>query len=239
MKIGGLQKVSLLDFPSRVAAVVFTKGCNFRCPFCFNRGLVSESLPTISQSQVLSFLAKRKKILDGVVISGGEPLLQPDLKDFIISVKKMDYPVKLDTNGFLPQALKEVLKKSLLDYLALDFKASLDGQYSISVGLDDFDPEIWLKSFRLIADSQIPFELRTTVVPGIHDQKTLVFMAQSLKKLTNGRKWQKVPWFWQNFRPGHCLDPVFDEKKPYSLGKLNDFLKAAKRHYSHIILRQT
>lgn len=241
MKIGGLQKVSLIDFPAppsagpgQIAAIVFTKGCNFACPYCHNRDLVLGTLPTISQRTVLGFLEKRKKILDGVVISGGEPLLQPDLADFMTKVKKLGYKIKLDTNGSFPQLLARLLKRNLLDYIALDFKAPLDGYHRKAIGIEGFDSAIWIESFKLLLKSRIPFELRTTVVPEIHGKETLVKMAKQLKKLV-GKK--KINWFWQNFQPKNCLDPTFEEKKPYKKEQLEELLKVVKRYIPTAELR--
>lgn len=227
MKIGGLQKVSLIDFPGRIAAIVFTKGCNFACPYCHNRDLVLGTLPTISQRTVLSFLKKRKKVLDGVEITGGEPLLQPDLAEFMVKIKKLGYKIKLDTNGSFPKPLVRLLKKNLLDYVALDFKAPLDGYHRKTIGIEGFDSAIWVLSLKLLLKSKIPFEVRTTIVPGIHNKKVLVKMAEQLKEIL-GRK--KISWFWQNFQPKNCLDPRFEGKTPYKQEKLEEFLKAAKRH---------
>ncbi|HUS60468.1 MAG TPA: anaerobic ribonucleoside-triphosphate reductase activating protein [Nevskiaceae bacterium] len=234
MKIGGLQKVSLIDFPGRIAAIVFTKGCNFTCPYCHNRDLVLGTLPTISQRTVLSFLKKRKKVLDGVVMTGGEPLLQPDLADFMAKVKKLGYKIKLDTNGSFPKPLARLLKKNLLDYVALDFKAPLDGYHRKAIGIEGFDPAIWVLSLKLLLKSKIPFEVRTTIVPGIHDKEKLVEMAKQLKKLV-GQK--KISWFWQNFQPKNCLDPKFEEKKPFGREQLEEFLKVAKRSFPAVELR--
>jgi len=232
VKIGGLQKLTLIDFPGHLAAVVFTKGCNFRCPYCHNRDLVLGNLPTISQRTVFSFLKKRKNILTGVAITGGEPFLQPDLTDFISKVKQLGYKVKLDTNGSFPEHLKKLLKKKLIDYLALDFKAPLDGRYGKIVRVEDFDPVVWETSLKLILASKVTFELRTTIVPGLHDKKILSEMAKQLKSIT-----ESCLWFWQSFRPKRCLDPTFEEKKPYEKEQLEEFLKTAKRYYPLIQLR--
>lgn len=234
MKIGGLQKVSLIDFPAQIAAVVFVKGCNFACPFCFNRDLVLGNLPAISQKTILSFFKKRKKVLDGVVISGGEPSLQSDLEQFIKRVKKLGYQIKLDTNGALPLVLKKLLDKKLLNYVALDVKAPLDGGYAGAIGKKRFNPTIIEKSFKLLLKSKASFELRTTIVPGIHDKKTLVKMAKQLKKIVDRRK---IPWLWQNFQPKTCLNPEFEKKKPYKKEKLVEFLRAVKRYYSQAEIR--
>ncbi len=234
MKIGGLQKVTLIDFPASIAAIVFIKGCNFACPFCFNRDLVLDNLPTISQRTVFSFLKKRKKVLDGVVLTGGEPTLQPGLEQFIKKIRSLGYKVKLDTNGSLPEVTQKLLKKNLLDYAALDIKAPLGGEYAKAIGKKEFNPEAIIETIKLLLKSKIPFEFRTTIVPGIHDKKTLIKMAKQLKKVVGRRK---IPWLWQNFQPQNCLDPEFEKKKPFKKEKLEEFLKAAKKHYSEIELR--
>lgn len=234
MKIGGLQKVTLIDFPAQIAAIVFIKGCNFACPFCFNRDLVLEEVSTISQKTILSFLKKRKKVLDGVVITGGEPTLDPDLELFIRKVRKLNYRVKLDTNGSTPQKLEKLVKKELLDYVALDVKTRLNQEYAKAIGRELYEPAVVKKSIELLLKSKVPFELRTTVVPGIHDKKTLVTMAKELKSLV---KKKKISWIWQNFQPQKCLDKSFEKKIPYKKEKMEEFLKAARRYYSEAELR--
>lgn len=234
MKIGGFQKVTLVDFPAHIAAIVFVKECNFRCPFCFNRELILGNLPTISQPSVLSFLKKRKKVLDGVVITGGEPTIQPDLEKLIKKIKKLGYKIKLDTNGALTDVLQRLIKKKLVDYVALDFKAPLDEVYSKAVGKDEFNPESIVASIKLLLKAKIPFELRTTVVPGIHDKKTLAKIARQLKKVVGRRK---IKWFLQDFKPISCLDPEYEKRKPYSQEKMREFLKAVRWHFPETELR--
>lgn len=234
MKIGGFQKLTLIDFPAHLAAIVFVKGCNFSCPFCFNRDLVLGERPTISQRSILAFLRKRGKILDGIVLTGGEPLLQEDLEEFIKKVRRLGYKIKLDTNGSRPQFLKKLLAKKQLDYVALDIKAPFDERYGKAVRMDHFDFGPIVQSIRLFLRSKVPFELRTTVVPGIHDKKTLIEMARQIKKLV-GKK--KVKWYWQNFQPQNCLDKKFEKIKPYSQAQLEKFLAATKRYYSEVELR--
>lgn len=233
MRIGGFQKVTLIDFPAHIAAIVFLKDCNFRCPFCFNRDLVLGNLPTISQRSILSFLKKRKKVLDGVVISGGEPTIQKDLEKFIMKVKKLNFKVKLDTNGASPEVLKRLIEKKIIDYIALDFKAPFDERYSKAVGRE-FNPEEIAISLELLSRAKIPFELRTTVVPGIHNKETLIKMAKQLKEIVGRRK---IPWLWQNFQPKTCLNPEFEKKKPYKKEKPVEFLRAVKRYYSQTEIR--
>jgi len=167
VNIQGIMKLSLLDYPGKVACTVFTGGCNLRCPFCHNADLVrSPAALSNMTDDVLSYLAARKGLLDGVCITGGEPLIQPDLTDFIKSVSDMGYSVKLDTNGSFPAKLSAILEAGLVDYVAMDVKSSAEN-YKAAVGADvDFAP--FAKSIELIKQSSIPHEFRTTAVKGIH-----------------------------------------------------------------------
>ena len=167
MNVQGYQKLTLLDFPGRTACTVFTGGCNLRCPFCHNAGLVRTPLagPNLTD-EVLVYLQKRRGILDGVCITGGEPLLQPDLADFLRKVKEMGYAVKLDTNGTLPRRLEAILATNLVDYVAMDIKSSPDG-YAAATGTDA-DVSAVTDSLSLLRQSGIPYELRTTAVRGLH-----------------------------------------------------------------------
>ena len=169
MNVQGYQKLTLLDYPGRTACTVFTGGCNLRCPFCHNAGLVRTPLAEPNRTdEVLAYLAKRKGILDGVCVTGGEPLLQPDLVGFLQAVKEMGYAVKLDTNGMLPQRLAGVLATNLVDYVAMDIKSSPSG-YPAATGTDA-DVSAVSDSLSILRDSGIPFELRTTAVRGIHTE---------------------------------------------------------------------
>jgi len=175
MVIHGLQKTTLLDYPGHVAATIFTGGCNFRCPFCHNGDLVLNpgGTPQIPMEEIMAFLQKRQGILDGVCITGGEPTLQLDLEDFIRGVRGLGYLVKLDTNGYRPEVLERLLEEGLLDYVAMDVKASKDN-YARAVGLDcmnsksDFVIEKIERSVELLQNSSIDYEFRTTVVKGLH-----------------------------------------------------------------------
>ena len=167
MNVQGYQKLTLLDYPGRTACTVFTGGCNLRCPFCHNAGLVRTPLagPNLTD-EVLDYLSKRRGILDGVCVTGGEPLLQPDLEDFLRRVKSMGYAVKLDTNGTLPGRLAAILATKSVDYVAMDIKSSPDG-YAAATGTDA-DVSAVSDSLSILRDSGIPFELRTTAVRGLH-----------------------------------------------------------------------
>ncbi len=192
MKLYGLQKMTLLDFPGRVACTVFTGGCNFRCPFCHNAGLVTDINQSeyMEEDDFLSFLSKRKGLLDGVAITGGEPLLQPDIISFIKKVKSHGFAVKLDTNGSFPEKLKEILDENIVDYVAMDIKNSPE-LYGKTVGINDFDITPIYKSISLLLDGCIPYEFRTTVVKQFHTVESIGKAAEMIK----GAK----RYFLQNF----------------------------------------
>ena len=167
MNIQGYQKLTLLDFPGKTACTVFTGGCNLRCPFCHNAGLVRNPLAENNATdEVLEYLQKRRGILDGVCVTGGEPLLQPDLADFLRDVRQLGYAVKLDTNGSLPDKLADLLSQGLVDYVAMDIKSSPTG-YALATGAD-IDPAVFARSVQILKESGIPHEFRTTAVGGIH-----------------------------------------------------------------------
>ncbi len=179
MNIQGYQKLTLLDFPGRVACTVFTGGCNLRCPFCHNAGLVRTPFSSAnSEEELLSYLSSRRGLLDGVCVTGGEPLLQPDLAAFLQLVKDMGYAVKLDTNGSLPDRLAALLATGLVDYVAMDVKSSPAG-YAAATGRDG-EVTPFLESIRLLESGQIPHEFRTTVVKGIHTEKEIEGIGQLL-----------------------------------------------------------
>lgn len=168
MRIGGLQKITLLDFPGSVACTVFTSGCNLRCPFCHNAPLV-EALgddELFGEEVLFELLEKRRGVLDGVAITGGEPLMQRDIEQFIEKIKSLGFKVKLDTNGTYPEKLKALLDKKLLDYVAMDVKAPLEG-YKAVAGTDAFNLKI-KESIELLKGCDIPYEFRTTVVNELH-----------------------------------------------------------------------
>ena len=169
MTIHGFQKLTLLDFPGHVACTVFTAGCNLRCPFCHNALLVTDIQPgdRIPEEDVLSFLAKRKSLLDGVAVTGGEPLLQPDLPAFLKKVRDLGFAVKLDTNGCFPDRLRAVLDAGLVDYAAMDIKNTPE-KYAETVGIEGFDPTPVRESAALLMESGIDYEFRTTVVAELH-----------------------------------------------------------------------
>ena len=182
MIIGGLQKLTLLDFPGTVACTVFTVGCNLRCPFCHNPALVFNPPESerISEDELFAFLNKRKGILDGVAITGGEPLLHSDIGEFIAKIKALGYKVKLDTNGTFPDRLEKILAEGNVDYVAMDLKNTFD-RYAETVGIRDFDVELIKRSISLIRNSGVDHEFRTTVVSPLHDAGDFGLIAKQIE----------------------------------------------------------
>ena len=179
MRIQGLQKLTLLDFPERVACTVFTAGCNFRCPFCHNASLVVDIPPVgdVTEEEFFSFLKKRQGILDGVCVTGGEPLLQPDIEEFIRKIKELGYAVKLDTNGSFPEKLKSLVGNGLLDYVAMDIKNCPEG-YGTTAGVPNLDVSSIIESVAYLKEGHVPFEFRTTVVKGYHTRENIEKIGQ-------------------------------------------------------------
>lgn len=174
MRINGLNKTTLLDYPGHVAAVLFTGGCNFKCPFCHNRDLVLEpdSQPFISEEEVFYFLKKRKGIITGMCITGGEPTLQPDLQEFLTKVKEIGLKVKLDTNGYRPEIVKEIISEGLVDYVAMDIK-SCRTEYGTAAGRADMDVSKIEESVSCLLEGKVEYEFRTTVVKELHTEETM------------------------------------------------------------------
>lgn len=184
MLILGLNKTTLLDYPGHVAATIFTGGCNFRCPYCHNSDIVlkSSSLVPLSDEEIFNFLRKRRNVLTGVCITGGEPTLHPDLPDLIIRIKELGYLVKLDTNGTNPHMLQNLIQAGLIDYCAMDIKNAPE-KYEITVGYESSDTEFDLTAIResvqiLLNQQAIPCEFRTTIVQELHTEADMIAISQ-------------------------------------------------------------
>lgn len=228
MKIGGLQKLTLLDYPERVACTLFTVGCNFRCPFCHNFSLVAgrdEAIDRLSTEEVLEFLKKRKNVLEGVCITGGEPLLQSGLEEFINLVKELGYKVKLDTNGSFPDKLIELVEAGLIDYVAMDIKNSRD-LYSKTAGcavnLDDIS-----RSIDFLKSGAVDYEFRTTVTCTFHTEEGI----ESAAKWLSGAK----RWYLQQFvDSGDLIDTTVVGCDVETMRK---YLKIAQKYVKNTQLR--
>ncbi len=197
MKISGLQKLTLLDYPGAVACTVFLNGCNFRCPFCHNSELLEAGVePVMSVDDLLEFLRRRKGILDGVCITGGEPTIHPQLFSLLRQVKDLGYKVKLDTNGYRPDVLRQVIAESLVDYVAMDIKND-PKNYGPTVGLADPDLEKIEESIRILLEDTVDYEFRTTVCLPLHSENSIASMGQWLLKISGGKQAKRL--FLQSF----------------------------------------
>ncbi|MEI6222885.1 MAG: anaerobic ribonucleoside-triphosphate reductase activating protein [bacterium] len=212
MRIGGLQKFSLIDYPGKISAIIFTQGCLFRCHYCHNAELVDPLLFTdpIPVSEVLSFLEERKGKLDGVVITGGEPTIQHDLLEFMETIKKLGFLIKLDTSGVRPDVVKEAVKQNLVDYFAMDIKAPL-AKYPKVVGKEVDTEKIW-ESILFIMDSGIDYEFRTTIVAGLLERDDILEIGNLIK----GAKRYAL----QQFIPDRTLHADYRQKMGFSTAEL-------------------
>ncbi|WP_026526850.1 anaerobic ribonucleoside-triphosphate reductase activating protein [Butyrivibrio sp. VCD2006] len=227
MKIHGLQKMTLLDYPSKVAATVFLGGCDFCCPFCHNYELVNGSMaPLLDDNELFSFLEKRKGLLDGVVITGGEPCLHSSLKELISGIKEMGFLVKLDTNGNHPDVIKDLLNDKLLDYIAMDIKNSKE-KYARTSGFSDIDTNIISESINTIMNSNIDYEFRTTAIKQLHTIDDF----DAIGKWIQGAKAYYIQQFTER-------DTVPDKglSSP-SKEEMDAYLNAAKKYVAESYLR--
>ncbi len=228
MRIQGLQKLTLLDFPEKVACTVFTAGCNLRCPFCHNASLVVH-IPKeaeLSEETFFSFLKKRQGVLDGVCVSGGEPLLQPDIEMFILKIKDLGYAVKLDTNGTFPEKMKRLIEKRLVDYVAMDIKNSLD-TYAITSGLEQVDLLKIEESVSYLKEGRIPYEFRTTVTKNFHSEEEFEKIGQWLQGADK--------YYLQSFVDSGDL--INSKIQGYDEKEMNTFLEVVQKYIPNAELR--
>lgn len=241
MIIGGIEKLTLLDYPDHLAAIIFTQGCNFRCHFCYNPMLVWPSFPgsdeknkkekglsPLSTEDLFLFLSERFGRLEGVVITGGEPTLHPDLPEFIKKIKEIGYLVKLDTNGTNPEMLGALLKSKLIDYIAMDLKAPYE-KYEETVGVA-VDYNNLQKSVKIIMSSGLPYEFRTTVVPGLLTKEDFSSMGEAIK----GAK----KWYLQFFKSDTDLvDAEYEAQAPYTRKEMKEFAEIGSAYVDLCELR--
>lgn len=182
MKFNGFQRLTLLDYPGKVACTLFTAGCNLRCPFCHNASLVThiDNTNIYNKEEILSYLGKRQGILEGVCISGGEPLMQTEIEDFIKEVKALGYSIKLDTNGFYPDKLISLVEKGLIDYVAVDIKNSYS-KYAKTTGIENLDLSPLKRTVEFLLSGKVDYEFRTTIVEGLHTEADILDIGKTIK----------------------------------------------------------
>lgn len=242
MIIGGLQKFSLLDYPGHLAAIIFTKGCNFRCQFCYNPMLVrpneadklqdtienKKGYPEITTDDLFLFLQDRSGKLDAVVITGGEPTIHADLPEFIKKIRTLDYKIKLDTNGTNPDLLADMIAGGLIDYIAMDVKAPAD-KYDMVTGIQPNLNAI-NKSIKIIKDSSLPHEFRTTIVPELITTEDI----RKFAKLIAGAD----KWYLQQFKPDtELLNESFEKISPYRSAVLEEMKRIAEEFVKECVIR--
>lgn len=228
--IKGLQKMSMVDYPGKVACTVFLPDCDFRCPFCQNPDLINKvsELPTMPTDEFFSFLDSRKKWLDGVCVTGGEPCLSGDLIDFLKQIKDRGFLVKLDTNGSLPRVLKKALDAKVVDFIAMDIKASPE-RYSEASGVRVNITNIQ-ESINLIRSSGLPYEFRTTVIPRLHSRDNLLEIGEWLE----GSDTFALQQFRCDFG---TLDPEYAKEQSYPKSELAEFANMLKPYFKKVLLR--
>ena len=229
MIIGGFQKFSLIDYPGKICAIVFTRGCNFRCPYCHNPELVNTELflSPISEEEIFSFLEKRKGKLDAVEITGGEPTLQPDLIEFLGKIKDMGFLVKLDSNGTNPDVIEEVIKNKLVDYLAMDVKAPLEKYKEITCV--DVDTHKIRSNIKLIMNSGIDYEFRTTIVKSLLSKEDIIKIGELIKGANL--------YILQKFVPSKTLNPDFVNETTYSDEEFTEMKNKMEKYVKRCIVR--
>lgn len=235
MIIGGLQKFSLLDYQEHLSAIIFTQGCNFRCGFCYNPMLVLRKLDgnikghsPLKEDDLFDFLKGRVGKLDGIVITGGEPTLHKDLPEFISKIKDLRFKIKVDTNGTNPNMLAFLLKKKLIDYIAMDIKGPMDKYKKITKFKGDL--ENIKKSVKIIMESGLPYEFRTTVVPSLVEKEDIPKMSEMIK----GAR----VWYLQGFKPdAELIDKNLKKVKPYSDKEMEEMCRAAKKYVKKCVVR--
>lgn len=232
MGIVGLQKMTLLDFPGKVACTVFLGGCNFRCPFCHNGGLLGQTPDVMTVEELLTFLKDRRGLLDGVCITGGEPTLFPELPGLMKQLKAMGFAVKLDTNGSHPEKLKSLVNAGLVDYVAMDVK-NCPRLYATTIGREKAPLEAIEESLRFLMSGNVDYELRTTVVREFHDETAIQEMGVWLQGLSGGKIIPKL--FLQPFVQ---RDSVLDHRLTTpETAKITDFSKLLSDFVQEVSIR--
>jgi pyruvate formate lyase activating enzyme len=234
MIIGGLQKVTLVDYPGKVACTLFLSGCNFRCPFCYSKELVLpehiKNHPQLPEEFFFSFLEERKGLLDGVVLCGGEPTINPDLIDLCRKIKAMGFLVKLDTNGSNPEIVKKLIDEKLVDYIAMDIKAPLTQEKYNQVNGANIPIEKIKESIELIKNSGIGYEFRSTIVPGLHAMEDIIQMANDIAPAEK--------YYLQQFHgEKETIDPALSMIKPFGDEQIEEVRKQIQHLFKKFGIR--
>lgn len=240
MKIKGFEKLSCVDYPYHISCVIFLGGCNMRCGYCYNKKLVTNlnEVSDINPTYIFEYIKKRKKMLDGICVTGGEPTVNPDLPIFLEKLKSFGLPVKLDTNGTHPEMIDYLIKKKLVDYVALDVKAPLNLSYSSLTGIKENDTDYIRKTLSILVRSGIEFELRTTVIPTVHTDFSFEIMkCHVLQMLGSDFDPSKINWYLQHFIPKDCLDDSFNSLPATTDSDLHELATKLRGTFPNVFVR--
>ena len=229
IKVKGYQQSSLIEWPGKIVSIIFTGGCNFKCPFCHNRDLVAEfeQIPDLDFDEILEKIKARRKWMDAVEFTGGEPLLHPDIETMLRKVKEARFLTKLDTNGSFPDKLRNLIDKKLVDYIAMDIKAPLakyEEVVNAKVDLDKIQ-----ESIRLLMESGVEYEFRTTVVPKLHSKEDI----EEIGKLIKGAK----KYYLQSFVPKTTLNPSYEKERAFTNGEMKELAETVGKYVGKVEIR--
>ncbi|MCX7634121.1 MAG: anaerobic ribonucleoside-triphosphate reductase activating protein [Syntrophales bacterium] len=229
MKIGALQKVSLIEYPGQISAVVFTQGCNFRCPYCHNPELVRPEMfgDIVEVNSVLAFLARRRGKLDAVVVTGGEPTIHKGLPSFLKRIKSLGFSVKVDTNGSQPEVVKSLAEAGLVDYIAMDIKTAPERYDRVTA--TPVDPDLILKTIATIMAYPWEYEFRTTMIPGVVTEEDF----QSIAKIVRGARRYVI----QRFLPSKHVEPLFSHQSPTDVADLEKVKRLMEDYTTYVSIR--
>jgi len=234
MIIAGLQKTTLIDYPGKIACIVFLAGCNFRCSWCYSSELVLPlkiaKQPRLQEKEVLDFLRERQGLLEGVVICGGEPTINKDLPQLIEKIKNLGYAVKLDTNGSNPEMLKNLVASKLIDYVAMDIKISPENSVYKNLFTENIKIENIKESVEFLKEGRVDFEFRTTVVNTVHRK-------EDFREIAEWIGGANVKYYLQNFRPEKTIDPEFEKVQPFKKDFLEEVRKEISPHFKDCQVR--
>ncbi len=224
MRINGFAGISLIDFPGKISSIIYTSPCNFKCPFCHNASLIDKNDDVIQDFYVISEIKKRKNFIDAVVITGGEPTLQDDLEDFLFKIKDIGLKIKLDTNGYLPEKIKEFINKKLVDYVSMDIKSSKE-KYSKACGVNVNLKKI-LETIEIIIKSDIDYDFRTTCVPELVKKEDI----EEISEMINGAK----IYILQQYNNENVYSEEYKKIFPYSEKEIEEFAEIAKKYVGEV-----
>lgn len=228
--IKGWVKTTFIDFPGKIATVIYTEGCNLRCPICHNPELIMfpDRYESIDITEIFAYIEERKALIDGIVLSGGEPLFHPETLDLLAALRPLPVAIKLDTNGYFPERLEQIVQNKSVDMIAMDVKGS-PSLYPLVTGIEKFDIRKIESSLEILRKGSVPFEIRTTVIPQVIDEQVIADIAAWISPVDQ--------YVLQQFRPVMTLDPQYRNLEPLSENRLNAMAEIAREVISNVTVR--